>query len=240
MRLALLDIAHERVLPVVALALGFGWAGITMADATGMGAPQRVALDFALWWSWLFGCGLAMWLGSRCIARPLADRTAVWMLAGPIGPGAWGLQRVTAAVLFALGAFAIVLLGFVPVIGLPAGLPAYTALTGLEIVLLTTLAGALGTLFRPLPSLALTAALWWVGHLAGMWADLMAESGASGLAGAVLAAVPDLDLLDVHGVVVAGAAPPATQVGWATVWSLAWICAAAAATVAVLNRRDLP
>ncbi|MCB9673709.1 MAG: hypothetical protein H6737_01255 [Alphaproteobacteria bacterium] len=239
MRLAVLDALHERVVPVVVVSLGFLLVGVPVARATGMGAPTRVVLDFALWWAWLSGCALAMWLGSRCIAGPLDDRTAMWELTGPVSPGLWGLRRLGGSAAVAVAAHGVVLCAALALGGLPAGSAAVAVLTTLEILLLVALAGGLGAVFRPLPALVATATLWLVGHVGGLFRDLLAEDGLGPLASAVLAAIPDLDLLDVHGAVVRGEVPPAGQVLLAAAWSLAWTCAAAAATVSVLNRRDL-
>ncbi len=239
MRLALLDTLHERVLPSWVLALGFLLLGLPMARATGMGAPTRVALDFALWWVWLYGCATALWLGSRCIARPLDARTAAWELAGPVSVTQWALQRVGAAALVSMGGFCGLAAVGLGLAGLPAGWWAFGWLTVVEIVLLCALTAWLGSLFRPLPALALGTALWASGHLAGIWLDVMAQSGAGGPGAVFLALIPDLDLLDTHAAVVHGAPPSAGEVLAATGWGTAWICAAGAATVAVLQRRDL-
>lgn len=240
MKLAVLDALHERVLPVVLVALGFLFVGLPLARSTGMGAPTRIALDFGLWWSWLVSSLLAMWLGSRCIARPLAERTATFQLVRPVSPGVWGLQRLAGALLVGLAAHTAVTVpslwasGAAPVPGL-----AFWWMTSLEVAVLVTLAGGFGTLFRPLPTLGFVGGLWFVGHLTGMWQALLVEQGQAGLANTVLAMLPDLDLLDVHAAVVRGHTPPARQLLLATGWGLAWTGASAAATVALLQRRDL-
>jgi len=238
-KVALLDALAERVVPVLILALGFLLLGLQVARANGMGAPERVALDFMLWWSWLFGCALAMWLGSRAIARPLADRSALWELTRAIQPGVWGLRRLAATALVALCAHGVLLGAGLALVGPPPGWFAFVCTTSTEVLLLVALAGGLGALFPPLPALGLTLALWTTGHLGGLWLEMMTQSGQSTLASAFLAAIPDLDLLDVHGSVVRGRVPPMAQVLGRVAWGLAWTCAAAAATVAVLNRRDL-
>jgi hypothetical protein len=240
MRLALLDALQERVLPVVVAALGFLAIGLPLARATGMGAPTRIALDFGLWWSWLVSSGLAIWLGSRCIAGPLADRTATFQLVRPISPGLWGLQRLAGAALVGLGAQTLVTGPSLWAAG-AAMWPgiAFWWTTGLEVVLLVGLAAGFGTLFRPLPTLGLVSGLWFAGHLAGMWRALLVEQGRETLATTVLALIPDLDLLDIHATVLAGRTPELAHLLLATGWSLAWTVAAAAATVAVLQRRDL-
>ncbi|MEZ4317880.1 MAG: hypothetical protein R3F61_10260 [Myxococcota bacterium] len=239
MRLAVLDALHERVAPVVVLAVGFLCIGVPVARATGMSAPDRVVLDFVLWWSWLFGTLLAMWLGSRCIAGPLADRTALWELGGPVRPGVWGARRLGGAALVAGSAHLLVLAVGLGLAGPPPGALAFAGVSSLEVLVLTALSAALGTVFRPLPALALTAALWVAGHLAGMWLDLMTESDRAVFAGSLLAVIPDLDLLDVHGTVVRGGVPALPQLAAALGWALAWVGVAIGAMVTVLERRDL-
>ncbi len=240
MKLAVLDALHERVVPVVLVALGFLLLGLPLARATGMGAPTRIALDFGLWWSWLVGCLLAMWLGSRCIAGPLSDRTATFQLVRPVSPGVWGLERLGGALLVGLAAHTAVTVPSLWACGaaLAPGL-AFWWMTSLEIVVLVAMAAGFGTLFRPLPTLGFVGSLWFVGHLTGMWHALLVEQGQAGLASTVLAFLPDLDLLDVHGTVIRGRTPPLHQLVAATGWSLAWTVASAAATVALLQRRDL-
>lgn len=215
-------------------------AGLPLVRATAMGAPSRATLDLTLWWTWLVACGLAMGVGSRVVSGALVDRTAVWRLTGPIAPGRWALERVAAASVVALCAHGSLFGGGLVLLGrVPDGAFAFLLVGQAEVLLLVALAALFGSVYRPIGALASVGGLWLVGHLAGAWSEALAADGLGGLAGGVVAFLPDLDLLDVHGAVVDGRPVGPGRVARALVWAAAWTLAALAGTVMVVERRDL-
>ncbi|MCB9668745.1 MAG: hypothetical protein H6736_06565 [Alphaproteobacteria bacterium] len=237
LRLAFLDALDERVLPLLAGAVGVLLAGQWFAGATSMGAPARGSLDFALWWAWLASGAMALVLGSRALALPLDDGSARFLLSGPLHPGRWGLERLAATAVVAVG-FAGVLALAVSLFVAPVPPVAWSVFLVAEVVMLVAFAGLTGVLLRPLPALALGGAVWWIGHLAGPWATVMTDAGYPGLA-RVLPFLPDLDTLDAHAATLAGQPVPAARLGLGIAWALAWTAASAGATVSLLSARDL-
>lgn len=236
--LALRDALAERMTALASLALLVLFLGLPLARGASMGASERAAVDLALWVAWMFGSATAMWLGTRCIAKPLADRSALWILTGPTSPGIWGLGRIGGALGVALAFHGLVACVALLAVGWPSGSLAFLFATSAEVVVLVSLAALLGTVFPPLPSLAAISALWTIGHLAGLWQQVVSGRNLDGPAALLLALLPDLDLLDVHGSVVSGVPIPGMRLLLAGLWASAWTAAALAGTVAVLNRRD--
>lgn len=235
LRLALLDLLDEPILPLTLGAVVVLFAGRWTAGALSMGAASRGQLDFVLWWSWAFVGTLACWMGSRVLGLPLATRSARWLLAGPLSPIRWAVERLAVAFALQAGVVGVLVLAVAVHHGVLAAW-GWTLL--LEALLLTLLSGVLGVLFRPATALALGLANWWIGHLVGPWASVLAAQGHP-VAAMMVGVLPDADVLDVHSRLLAGHPVSLQLLGTATLWTGAWIVAISGGLVALLARRDL-
>lgn len=234
--LALRDALDAGPLPLLAGSLVVLYVGQDFARSTSMGAGDHGSADFALWWVW-FASGLfALVLGSRTLGAPLADGSARFLLVGPLSPARWATERLLATALLCAALTGGLCAALVP-LGLD-GVGSFTLFLLAESLLLVSFGGFAGVLLRPLPALGLAAALWWIGHLAGPWAGVMADLGHP-WAERLLPFLPDLDTLDAHRAVLADTPIPASRVLRGLAWAGAWTGAFGAATVSLLSTRDL-
>lgn len=231
LRHELRDLARR---PLWALALAYvvlALAGTPLARAFGLGAQARLGAEWVAGGGWLFVCGCALALGLTAVrVQPMhllfvARGAAPWRLT---------LVRWLAAALALLALCTTVALTYL-VAALAFRLPLDGSVAGWAVLLTAeglvtlSLAALLRQLTGPLLAGASALTLWWAGHLVQESAAL-ARSGTGGPA-AVVAWLPDLDLLDGHTALVNAHPLPAEQVIIGLSASAGWICALLCATL---------
>lgn len=235
LRIAILDALDEHLGGLLVGGLVILYVGQGFARDTSMGAGDRGALDFALWWVWLASGLVALVLGSRATSVPLTTGSARFLLVGPLSPGRWALERLAGAALVAVGYATVLCTALLPLGMAHVG---FTVFLLAEVVLLVAAGGFAGTLLAPLPALLLAGALWWIGTLAAPWAAVMVDLGHP-WARQVLPFLPDLDTLEAHQAAVRGRPLSTARIGRGVAWSSAWTTAVGAATVWLSSNRDL-
>lgn len=231
----------------VPAAIGLGVAlallGMPLAGALSLGDHARAVVDIALTVAWLVASALGIVLGAGAFADLHDGRAALWLVR-PVGRAEWALGRMAGlagaaaigvvAVLVVVGALSVVLDAHPTAGWFAAGL-----LLGVEAALLTAMGALFATQIPPVPAAFAVAGLWTAGHLAAEYRGLPDGDVPRALPAVVFAVVPDLDRLDVAGLVAHGDPIDPAAVALAAVYGLAWTGALAALAAVAVERQDV-
>ncbi|MDG2335136.1 MAG: ABC transporter permease [Myxococcota bacterium] len=208
---------------------------------------ERIIQDIGLASIRLFSVGIAIFVGIGLIHGEVDRRTIYTILAKPVTRAEFLLGKFVGLLLTVWLQLLLMGLAFVGVsllVGAPLdlGYAAALFLVGIELMVIVAVATLFSSFSTPMLSAFFTLGIYALGHLSrnlyflGQEADVENVRRAATFLYRVL---PDLETFNVSIQAVHGLPIPATEVGWAVLYGLAYTTALLSLAIYIFHRRDL-
>ena len=210
-----------------------------------VGAEEKIVKDIGLASISLFGVATAIFVGVGLVFKEIEKRTVYTLISKPIRRSQFilgkylGLVMVLAVNLTIMTAFFYALLlvkGW-----MDPGLTQAILLIFVELLLVTAIAIFFSSFSTPMLSALFTITFYIIGHLSWgllLLAETIEGESARWLCRALYYILPNLEVLNVKGMIVHGLAVPAAQMVWAAAYGAGWTVLVLLGAVAVFHRRD--
>ncbi len=237
------EMLRERILYVVLLFATLLVASSSVLTPLAPGAQKKVVADFGLAAIDLLGVLVILLSGAALVRREMDRRSLDILLSKPLTrleylSGKWlGLLATLAVLLAAMTgilALALEAAGF----GFKARYLLAVLGSGLEMIVVASIAVLFSTLTSPTLAALFTLALFVAGSLSAGMLRLLQAGGGNRILEALSLGVPMLGLFNLRGEVVHGVAVPPERVAVAAAYALAYALTALYAAALVFRRRE--
>jgi ABC-2 type transport system permease protein len=210
-----------------------------------IGSEEKIVKDIGLASISLFGVATAIFVGVGLVFKEIEKRTVYTLVSKPIRRSQFilgkylGLVMVLAVNLAIMTAFLCLLLSIKGWMDL--AITRAVALIFVELLLVTAIAIFFSSFSTPILSSLFTVTFYAIGHLS--WGLLLLADKVQGEAGRTICRVlyrvlPNLELLDVKGLVVHGVEVPFSQIAYGAAYGISYTLLLLAAAAFVFRRRD--
>lgn len=210
-----------------------------------VGAEEKIVKDIGLASISLFGVATAIFVGVGLVFKEIERRTVYTLISKPIRRSQFILGKYLGLVMvlaFNLAIMTLFFYGLLFVKGwVDAAILRAILLIFVELLLVTAIAIFFSSFSTPILSSLFTVTFYIIGHLSWgllLLADKLESQASRALCRLLYRILPNLEMLNVKGMVVHGATVPLSQMGWACLYGAAWTALVLVGAAAVFRRRD--
>lgn len=210
-----------------------------------VGSEEKIVKDIGLASISLFGVATAIFVGVGLVFKEIERRTVYTLISKPIRRSQFILGKYLGLVMVLAVNVAVMTATFYLLLlvkgWMDPGITRAILLIFVELLLVTAIAILFSSFSTPILSSLFTVTFYVIGHLSWgllLLADRMPSEISKVVCRVLYQLLPNLDLLDVKGLVVHGAPIPATQIVHATVYGVSYTLIVLALAVTIFRRRD--
>lgn len=210
-----------------------------------VGSEEKIVKDIGLAAISVFGVATAIFVGVGLVFKEIEKRTIYTLIAKPIHRSQFILGKYLGLVLVLAVNVSIMTVFFYGLLlakgWADAAMARAVFLTFVELILVTAIAILFSSFSTPILSSLFTVTVFVIGHLSWglqMLAERAQGGAARGLCQALYWVLPNLERLNVRGLVVHGQSVPFEQVALATVYGVSYTVIVLALATVVFRRRD--